>query len=500
MHPPATSSPRSSAFWLNAFVVVVCLAIISLEGWRDWNERNAEVVRVEGNMANLAQSLAQHADDTFELADAVIVDIVDRIETTGATPATADRLHTFLSERIKTLPRLKALAIFGEDGRFICSSLGHLPQHMQGENQPFFKRHEKPANNDWFFSSLIRDPFDDKWVLSISRRIDKADGSFGGVAVVFIDPRYFSNYYSHFDVGSEGSIALFGSDGTLLSRYPHAEQAIGRSGASDPLFTQHLPRASAGYYAYTSNVDGMPRLSGYRLSDKFPVVTLAAVGRSQALARWDGDFFVRAIAVTLLVAAIGILGWGLASQLRQRERMEAELAVLAATDSLTGLANRRIFDRELAVECGRATRDGTSLSLLLIDVDRFKSFNDFYGHQAGDECLRSLAQVLSRTVRRPGDLVARYGGEEIAVLLPGTDADGAMALAEIIRARVEALAMRHEANAPLPVLTISIGSATLVPSLDVPLVAPETLVAMADRALYRAKLGGRNRIAASEAA
>lgn len=496
----ATSFLRSSALWLTVFVAVVCIAIVSLEGWRDWSERNEEIERIESRLANLAQSLAQHADDTFELADAILVDIVDRIEAMGATPAASIRQYAFLGERIRTLPRLKTLAIFDENGRLMSSSLQQPSQKTSGEDQPFFAHHRASADNAWLLSSLIRDPFDGEWILTISRRIDNPDGGFAGVAVVFIDPRYFSNFYSHFDVGSEGSIALFSGDGTLLSRFPHAEKAIGRSGAGDPLFTEHLPRASAGHYAYISTVDGMPRLSGYRQNEKFPVVTLAAVGRREALARWDEDFFVRAVAVALLVAAIGFLGWGLAAQLRRREKAEAELAILASTDSLTGLANRRVFDRELRMECLRAKRAGTPLSLLLIDVDRFKSFNDFYGHQAGDKCLRSLAQVLGEAVQRAGDLVARYGGEEIAVLLPNTDAAGALALAEIIRMRVEALAVRHEANAPLPVLTISIGSATLVPSLGVSLVSPESLVEMADRALYRAKLDGRNRTAACEAA
>ncbi|MBF9231764.1 sensor domain-containing diguanylate cyclase [Microvirga alba] len=492
--------PPSSAHWLKAFVAVVCLAIVMLEGWRDWSERRNEIARNETSMANLARSLVQHADDTFELADAVLVDIVDRVETSGITPVASDRTHRFLSERIKTLPHLKALAVYDTHGRTAATSSGHTPPDSSIAGHVFFQHHSRSADDDWFFGPLIRDPADGRWVLTLSRRLDKPEGEFGGVAVVSIDPGYFSDFHSRFNVGSEGSIALFTIDGTLVSRYPHIENATGKSGASDPLFTSYLPRASAGSYTYKSSIDGVDRLSGYQRSEKFPVVTLAAVGLVESLERWDRDFSFRAFGVLLLVSTIGSLGWSLVAQLRRREKAEAELAELAATDGLTGLANRRVFDRELAAEFQRASRSGMPLSLLLIDVDRFKSFNDAYGHQAGDECLQTLSEVIVQAVRRPSDLVARYGGEELVVLLPGTDEAGAVDVAETIRARVEALAMRHEANAPSRVLTISIGSATFMPGIPEVYAEPKVLVAMADRALYQAKVEGRNRIAVCEAA
>ncbi len=140
------------------------------------------------------------------------------------------------------------------------------------------------------------------------------------------------------------------------------------------------------------------------------------------------------------------------------------------------------------------------MSLLMIDVDQFKVYNDVYGHQAGDECLRVVAKVIAAAVNRPRDLVARYGGEEIAVLLPNTGNAGAATVAETIRAQVEALALRHDANTPSGVLTVSIGSASRVPSLDRSRIAPRDLIALADAALYQAKQNGRNRVAVADAA
>ena len=478
--------------------MVVCLAILALEGWRDWTERQQEFAGIQAEMLNLAKSLTQHVEDTFELADAILVDVVDRLETGGASPDTIAHMDEFLAERIQTLRRFKWLTVYGEDGRLLSSSLPGHRYKVDTSTQDFFAHHRTSPDRKWFSGPLIRDPLGSDWVLTLSRRFDKPDGSFGGVVQVSIPPLYFSSFFSRFDVGSQGTITLFQANGTLVSRYPYIERAIGTDHVHQPWFRDGV---ASGTYEYVSPVDGVDRVSGYQRNHIFPVGVLSAVGRDEALADWNREFASRAVGVALLILMIGYLGWNLAGQLKRREKAEAELAVLATTDGLTALANRRTFDKVLETEWLRAARDGTPLSLLLIDLDRFKSFNDNYGHQAGDECLQAVAGILMKAMKRSGDLVARYGGEEIAVLLPATDGVGAAAVAEDIRSQVEALAVSHEANAPSGVLTISIGSATLKPALEMFRADPKILVALADQALYRAKLDGRNRVSvASQAA
>lgn len=163
---------------------------------------------------------------------------------------------------------------------------------------------------------------------------------------------------------------------------------------------------------------------------------------------------------------------------------------LAAVDPVTGLANRRCFDRCLASEWRRALRDGKPLSLLLIDADHFKSYNDSYGHLSGDNCLRHIAAAAAEAVSRPGDLVARYGGEEFAVILPDTDATGAAEIARGICAALRRKNLSHTAN-PCGMVTVSIGCATLAPAFGH---SALSLLQMADEALYRAKFAGRDRV------
>jgi diguanylate cyclase (GGDEF)-like protein/PAS domain S-box-containing protein len=171
-----------------------------------------------------------------------------------------------------------------------------------------------------------------------------------------------------------------------------------------------------------------------------------------------------------------------------------ERASLALVDGLTGIANRRQLDAVLDREWRRGSRGRTPLSLVLVDIDSFKPYNDLYGHPAGDECLQRVAAALAEVPRRAGDLVARYGGEEFAMVLPDVDADGALRLAEAARCRIEALAIQHGASTAAPIVTISAGAATRFPSHGS---SPRLLVAAADRALYLAKRRGGNRIHAA---
>jgi len=179
------------------------------------------------------------------------------------------------------------------------------------------------------------------------------------------------------------------------------------------------------------------------------------------------------------------------------QHANAELERLATRDGLTQVANRRYFDTYLAQEWRRALRESQLLSLILCDADYFKRYNDFYGHQGGDDCLRRIAHALTTVVRRPADLVARYGGEEFVVVLPNTDVDGAVIVAEAIQTAIAALRIPH-ARSPISTwITLSLGLSCLQPSQEH---APETLVAMADQALYQAKNQGRNRYRIAERA
>lgn len=182
------------------------------------------------------------------------------------------------------------------------------------------------------------------------------------------------------------------------------------------------------------------------------------------------------------------------SRTRELTWANANLERLTREDALTGVANRRHLDEHLEAEFRRSVRNGQPLSLILLDVDYFKQFNDGYGHPAGDQCLQTLGALLKEHVRRAGDLVARYGGEEFAIALASTTLEQALRVAEGLRKAVEGLHLEHRFSPGPPIVTVSLGVTTLAGETDI---SPEDLIAAADAALYAAKEAGRNRIAAA---
>jgi diguanylate cyclase (GGDEF)-like protein len=486
-----------------AFVVLVCLSLTAEFVWSSWNARHAQLREKQTATSNMARALAQHAENTVKVADTVLLGVVERLETDGTGVAALARLRRLLGAT--ELPMLYGVFMFDADGRQLLNTRAHGVSRENGAVRDYFQYHREHPDRHPRIGQPVRSLSTGEWIITVSRRLDRPDGSFAGVAVAAIDLQHFKHFYDSFDIGAQGTILLALDDGALLVRRAQNETTNRRNIADGPVFREYRAKGPVGTAMLTARADHIERLYSYRHVDGYPMLVAVALAKQEILANWRADTWRNGGALVLLVAALALLGCRLVRQLRIREKLTLQLreakqalearneslVALALHDGLTGLANRRQFDAVLSAEFNRAMRGGTSLALVMIDVDYFKPYNDIYGHPGGDDCLRRISSAVSGVRQRAGDLAARYGGEELAVLLPRTDLAGAMAVAEKMRQAVNGLHIPHAGN-PARIVTISAGVAAFAPTRGGR--AAQDLLAAADAALYAAKASGRDRV------
>lgn len=493
-----------------AFVVLVCLSLVLLEVWQAINSRQAALHDAAVTTTNLANAVAQHAEDSLKQADTLLTELVERYRVDGTDPVALDRLQLVLMARVRELPQVQGLFILDELGWPLSTSLDENVARANYLDREYFRFHMDHATPEPYIGPPIVSRTSGNWVMTISRRLEHPDGSFAGIALATIKINYLRKFHDQFNIGEKGAILLALDDGTLLTRRPFNTQLIGMSIGKSELFRDYVSQATEGTANLDSSIDNVRRIVAFRRLNQYPVVALAGLSSTEVLQGWRSETFLHGGAVAVLVAFLAMIGSRMIAQIQLRNQtyrellqtrdalqfLNQKLEEMALQDGLTGLANRRHFDIALQEEFRRAARSRSSLALIMIDADNFKQFNDIYGHAAGDDCLKAIADAIRSCQRRSGDLAARYGGEEMTVILPETGIDGAVVVAERIRKAVEELGIIHQGNAH-KVVTISLGVYATVPQSDKD--PAEHLIEAADRALYLAKSGGRNRVCTLEA-
>ncbi|MBJ7313219.1 diguanylate cyclase [Rugamonas sp. CCM 8940] len=506
---PAQPPPQRRPVTLLAatFIVLVCVCMLVMQLWQTLRAREIQLTEAKAAATNLAHAVAQHAYDTLKQADTILVGLVERLEKDGFPAGDTTRLHQLLASHVSELPQMHALFIIGPDGDWLLNSQSKASPELNSAGREYFNYHRDHRDRGAHIGPPILGRASGAWVVTVSRRLDRPDGGFAGVVMASIDMQYFSRYYQRFAIGHSGAIFIALDKGIMLVRRPFDENSLGRDISRLPLFLEHLPRAPESTVTFTSGQDGITRINSYRRVQQYPLVVSAALSQGEMLVGWRAEAELHAAVAAILTLGLVLLGLRLLKQIRLRAEAEGELltarhalenlnrtlATLAMQDGLTGLANRRHFDTALQDEFSRAIRNASALALIMIDVDCFKQYNDNYGHAAGDACLREIGKVVAKSSHRPGDVTARYGGEELVVLLPGSDLRGAIAVAENIRLAIHRLELPH-AGSPGGMVTVSVGVAAFVPVGRER--RPLELIEAADKALYQAKAGGKNRVCA----
>lgn len=483
------------------FVGLVTAALLVLTAWQSWTSHEQALREAQMDATNLARALSQHADDAFEEADATLGGVIERVETDGFGPGQIGRLHNVLQTQKKFVGQLAGLFVYDETGRWVVTSNDVDPPNVNNADREYFRYHMNNPDRGAHLGPAILSRTNHQWVIPLSRRINHPDGSFAGVALATLRLSYFNEFYSGFDLDPKGVMVLALRDGTILTRRPFDENAVGANISKARVFTDLLPLSPAGHEMARSMVDGVVRLYAYRQASEYSLVVMAAHSKESIFAEWQGNLLRSAGFVAVVLLVMGLSAIVLLRQIRQGQKTEAELRnahaalqKLAMQDSLTGLANRRQLDAALPDEIGRARRSGRPLALIMLDIDHFKRFNDLYGHPAGDECIRAVGQAVLACVGRSGDLAVRYGGEELLVLLPECDEEGCAQVAEKILQTVRGLQLNH-AGSDTGYVTLSAGAHVM--HADHPALRAQALIQAADQALYMAKSQGRNRFCAT---
>ncbi|MBH3445063.1 GGDEF domain-containing protein [Pseudomonas moraviensis] len=486
-------------------LLVIGCSLTSLTIWKVWSSRERALAEVDVHGLNLTQALNTYTEGIVRQSSLLLLGLVERLETEGNGPAQIQRIQSLIDRQQALMPQLSGIIIYDRNGHWLMSSNRPIPEGANSSDRAYFIHHRDSPSREPFIGPPIQSRANHEWVVTISRRFNDDGGQFAGVVAVTLGVENFLRVFGKLDVGQDGAIGLSYTDGTLLVRYPFREQDMGRNFSKSPIYAKYLVDRSVGTASYTSSLDGVERLYAFRKSETLPLITTVALGKDEALAAWRIEAALSAVVVIGLLGLTGLIGWFLILDIRRRTEAEEalrdaqqqllasnrQLELLALKDALTGLANRRCFDETLTVEARRAQRDGTSLALLMIDIDHFKLFNDALGHVVGDACLQAVSKILEGCVRRPSDLVARYGGEEMAVIMPATDSAGATVVAQLMLERLQQANIAHPGS-PFARITVSIGMAV---GTGAQLDSLPALIQTADQALYRAKAAGRNGMA-----
>ena len=488
---------RLARQWLSlrgvAFISVVAIAVLCAACLSVLFQSRLELVRRADMMA---QNIFLLADQTVQLEvrryDLRLLDVVADLHdaTTGAISLPLD---TSFFGGTSLRKSIGDIIVLGLHGQVLASSRPHLTA-LYAAALPSIVAQSQPTLSGLSFSTVLLSG-DNQPLIALTRLCPPGSCGQASAVVAMLPMAWIQSVFSGLVLGQNGAIALTDSSGTLLARQPVLAGSVGHLLETRSVIARIPPTGAMTYRKGSLGGRQWSRVTAGRVGD-LPLLVFVSISRAEILHGWVLLAFVIIFAVVGLSGGLVALTLLLAREVHRTMKVDQQLlsangllAELARTDGLTGLLNRRGFDENLTREWRRCQRNGRPIGLLMLDADRFKAYNDRFGHQAGDGVLRAVGACIVANIRRPGDIAARYGGEEFAVILPDTDLVGAAQVAETIRAAVEALAMPH-AGAGM-VITLSVGASIASPGTAEP---AEHLIATADAALYESKAGGRNRV------
>jgi len=490
-------TPKALSVGLVAFILLVCVMLVSAIAWQLKQSADERLTNAKIAVRNIVRASDQQAQDTLRQAESILSNLAERVENDKFSEEQRIRLSKVMANNVEATDGIQGLFIYDKNGDWVVNSFSAETVAKNNSDRSYFIYHKNHPGSAIHIGEVILSRTTGDMIIPVSRRTEYPDGSFSGVVLATVPVAYFQSFFERLDLDKKGVILLALNNGDLLARRPMIDALMTTNIAKGELFSRYLINSDDGTATLTSVVDGVERVYAYSRIRGLPIVAAAGFSLDSVFATWWTYVYQVSLMVVLIIFVLTSLGFLFYRQIQRLLVAEEELRLahqdlehIAKTDSLTGLPNRRCFDATLAQEWSRACRTGNSLALILIDIDWFKQYNDHYGHVLGDECLRQIAELIGKNIKRPADLAARYGGEEFVILLPETELAGAVKIAEEVRLAIEAAKIEHKGSTA-GIVTISSGVTSnhqrgVIVAID--------LLAKADVFLYHAKKLGRNRV------
>lgn len=462
----------------------VALWLYSMHAGRQRSEENGM-----RELGNTAQLISEHTNRSFLAAQMVLMHARDIVEQVIREEKLSAEV---LNERFKKvaggLIELHTAFFVDHNGFLVAASNLPVKRPIKVADRDYFRHHAALSTPPAFISAPLKSRATGQWTITLTMAVRDNEGRFAGLVGTTVRLESIARFYDGLSLGAGSTITLVRTDGQTLMRYPMVDSELTRIvPADDPLLVIANAEGRGHSMSAVSPFDNSRRHAVFQRSLQFPVLTFVSRTEDSVLADWKNGARLSTVAVVMVLAGITMLGWLALRQLRQLENaIERSLH-----DPLTNLPNRRYFHEHARNEWRRALRNQDPVSVLFIDIDHFKRFNDRHGHEQGDDCLRQVGRRLQSSLNRAGDMVARHGGEEFVCLLPHTDLNGAERVASHLLDAIRNPAILHRDSPVAAHVTISIGIASTTPSEDA--YSLSHLLAEADSALYAAKRAGRNR-------
>jgi hypothetical protein len=311
-----------------------------------------------------------------------------------------------LFDRSAMAKHLNAIVLLDENGIVRLDSKHPFPKPVSRADRDYFQFHKNSKKSELYISLPMTTRESGIRVIAVSRRLSNPDGSFAGVVAGSVRLSYFQQLFKDASLGGNGNITLSRMDGALLMRWPYQESMLGRDLKGGELYKQ-LAVSRSGRFETKAVTDGVRRLIVYTQIGDLPLVIGIGQSTADIYAQWNSYALTIGLLVALLYALAAALALYLAREMTRRNAAETTLTMLAATDGLTSLSNRRHFNEAIDREWRRAMRESAHLALVMCDVDLFKSYNDSHGHQAGDKLLQAIGAAMNQCIKRGTDVAAR---------------------------------------------------------------------------------------------